>query len=90
MEENLHPAHRNGETQMVPLFQAENTVMHLGFANRRMLIALITVCVTFIITILVFVFGYTVREKNWLDTITRMNATPATEAADGVQQQPGD
>lgn len=71
---------------MVPLFEAENTVMHLGFANKRMLIALITVCITFIITILVFVFGYTVREKNWLDTIARM--TPTTEVVDGVQQQP--
>lgn len=77
------------DVPMVPLFEAENTVMHLGFANRRMLIALITVCVTFIITILVFVFGYTVREKNWLDTIAQMTRTPTTaEVADGVQQQP--
>lgn len=77
------------DVPMVPLFEAENTVMHLGFANRRMLIALITVCVTFIITILVFVFGYTVREKNWLDTIARMTRTPTTaEVADGVHEQP--
>lgn len=76
---------------MVPLFQAENTVMHLGFANRRMLIALITVCVTFIITIVVFVCGYTVREKNWLDTITRMQGRTAvtTEVPDGVHEQSG-
>ena len=64
------------DVPMIPLFQAENTIMHLGFANRRMLIALITVCVTFIITIIVFVCGYTVREKNWLETITRMNQIP--------------
>lgn len=75
------------DVPMVPLFQAENTVMHLGFANRRMLIALITVCVTFIITIIVFVCGYTVREKNWLETITRMNQTPTVEVADGVYKQ---
>lgn len=76
---------------MVPLFQAENTVMHLNFANRRMLIALITVCVTFIITIVVFVCGYTVREKNWLDTITRMQGQTAvtTEVPNGVYQQSG-
>lgn len=74
------------DVPMVPLFQAENTVMHLGFANRRMLIALITVCVTFIVTIIVFTVGYTVREKNWLDTIAHM--TPTTEVQNGVQQQP--
>ena len=77
---------KNDDTQMIPLFQAENTIMHLGFANKRMLIALIVVCVTFIVTILVFVFGYTVREKNWLDTIATMNRT---EVTDGVQQQQG-
>lgn len=87
MDEKSNQAKHEEETPMVPLFQAENTIMHLGFANRRMLIALITVCVTFIVTILVFVFGYTVREKNWLDTITKMNTTPAVEVADGVHEQ---
>ena len=50
--------------------------------NRRMLIALLCVCITFILTIVIFVVGYTVREKNWLDTLTRM------EVSDGVHQQP--
>ena len=49
--------------------------------NRRMLVALLSVCLTFILTIVIFVVGYTVREKNWLDTIQRMGAT------DGVHQQ---
>lgn len=49
--------------------------------NRRMLIALLSVCITFVLTIIIFVVGYTVREKNWLDTLTRM------EVADGVHQQ---
>ena len=49
--------------------------------NRRMLIALLCVCITFILTIVIFVVGYTVREKNWLDTLTRM------EVSDGVHQQ---
>lgn len=60
------------DVPMIPRFQAENTIMHLGYANRRMLIALITVCLTFLLTITVFVFGYTIREKNWLDTLTRV------------------
>lgn len=73
---------------MIPQHQAETTFMHLTWANRRMLIALICVCLTFIITILVFVLGYTEREKNWLNTISHM--TPAAEVTDGIQQQPND
>lgn len=76
------------EIPMIPKYEAENTVMHMGFANRRMLIALIAVCVTFIITIMVFVHGYTVREKNWLDTIVNMKASPTAEVDDGIHQQP--
>jgi hypothetical protein len=71
------------ETQAcVPFFLHENTMMHYNHANRRMLIALIIVCVTFIATIIVFVTGYTAREKNWLDTLQRVGVT------DGVHQQP--
>ena len=71
------------ECGMVSRFEADKAIMHLNFANRRMLIALITVCLTFIITIIVFVTGYTAREKNWLNTITNMNKTPITEVSDG-------
>ena len=49
--------------------------------NRRMLIALLSVCITFVLTIVIFVVGYTVREKNWLDTLTRL------EVSNGVYQQ---
>ena len=66
----------------VPFFAHENVLMHYNRANRRMLVALICVCVTFVITILVFVTGYTAREKNWLDTLQRTGVT------NGVQQQP--
>ena len=70
----------------IPFFVHENALMHYNHTNRRMLIALITVCITFILTIVIFVCGYTVREKNWLDTLTRL--TPVTEVQDGgVQQQ---
>ena len=55
---------------------------HMSHSNRRMFLALLSVCVTFILTIVIFVVGYTIREKNWLDTLTRMEAT------DGVYQQP--
>ena len=72
----------------VPFFVHENTMMHYSRANKRMLIALITVCVTFVITIAVFVAGYTVREKNWLDTLTRIQTPDSLEVQNGVQQQP--
>ena len=68
---------RKDDVPMIPQHQAETTFMHLSWANRRMLIALVCVCVTFVITILTFVIGYTIREKNWLDTITGMQAKPA-------------
>lgn len=65
----------------VPFFAHENVLMHYNRANRRMLVALAVVCVTFIVTIIVFVTGYTQREKNWLDTLQRVGV------ADGVHEQ---
>lgn len=73
----------------VPMFEHENALWHYNMCNKRMLIALCVVCITFIITIVVFVHGYTVREKNWLDTLRNINAPAAEVTADGVQQQPG-
>lgn len=71
----------------VPFFVHENTMMHYNHANKRMLVALISVCVTFILTIVIFVFGYTIREKNWLNTLKEI--TPAAAEVDhGIQQQP--
>lgn len=66
----------------IPFYDHEHTMMHYNWANRRMLIALICVCVTFVMTIVVFVTGYTAREKNWLETISRMNPTQV-EVSDG-------
>ena len=65
----------------VPFFAHENVLMHYNRANRRMLIALAIVCITFIVTIVVFVTGYTAREKNWLDTLQRVGVS------DGIHQQ---
>lgn len=69
----------------IPFFAHENAMTHLSMSNRRLLIALLAVCITFILTIIIFVKGYTEREKNWLDMISR---TQITEVANGVQQQP--
>lgn len=48
--------------------------------NKRMLVALLSVCITFVLTIVIFVVGYTIREKNWLDTLQRVGV------ADGIHQ----
>ena len=78
-------------TPMIPQHQAETTFMHLSWANRRMLIALIRVCATFIATIIIFVNGYTTRERNWQETIKSMwQHSPDAEVDDGtgIHEQP--
>ena len=69
----------------IPFFAHEDTMMHYNHANRRMLIALVTVCLTFVVTIIVFVSGYTQREKNWLDTLGRIQRP---EVTDGENTKP--
>ena len=82
-ENNITPK----EPACIPYFAHENSMMHYNAANKRMLIALVTVCITFILTIIIFVFGYTVRERNWLNTLKDLRSTPQTEVTvDGVHQ----
>lgn len=69
----------------IPFFAHENTMMHYNTANKRMLIALLAVCITFILTIVIFVCGYTVRERNWLNTLTRLQTVEVD--ANGIHQQ---
>ena len=77
------------DVPMVPKFWAENTCMHMENENRRMLIALVTVCATAIIVIGIFVAGYTMRTKNWLETIEKISKPPVTEVDNGrLLQQP--
>ncbi len=66
---------------------ADKALLHMNFSNRRMLIALISMCVTFLLIIVVFVFGYTIRERNWMDTIIKMQTTAVTEVADGTPER---
>jgi hypothetical protein len=74
------------EPACIPFFAHENIVVHYNHANRRMLVALLAVCITFILTIVIFVHGYTVREKNWLDTLSRITPTTAEVTQDGVHE----
>ena len=61
----------------------DKAILHMNFSNRRMLIALVTVCLTFILTIIVFVVGYTIRERNWQDTLLKIS--PSVEVKDGTE-----
>ena len=78
---------RNKE-DYITRFQHENALMHYGRVNKRSLIALICVCLTFIIITTIFVIAYTVREKNWLDTLARIKTPAVTEVQNGVLEQP--
>lgn len=64
----------------------DKAMLHMNFSNRRMLIALVAVCVTFILTIIVFVVGYTIRERNWQDTLLKIS--PAVEVDNGTESLP--
>ena len=61
----------------VSAFEHENSLMHYGMVNKRSMIMLISVCVTFVLITLIFVIGYTIRERNWLDTLTQFNTEVA-------------
>ena len=77
---------KNCEDQQacVPFFVHENTMMHYNRANKRMLIALISVLAFVTVMIGIFVYGNTVREKQLIDMVNQR----ITEVADGVHQQP--
>ena len=66
----------------VPFFLHENTLMHYNRANKRMLIALITICTTLSLVIAIFVYGNTVREKQLIDMVNQR----ITEVTNGVHQ----
>ena len=62
----------NNNIPMMKQIDAEKVAMYQNFANKRLLIALISVIVGFIIYASVFVIGYTVREQNWQETTLRI------------------
>ena len=49
----------------IPFYDHQNTMMHYNWANRRMLIATLAVCLTFIIVVTI----NTIRETRWQDTV---------------------
>lgn len=85
MDEKCHDCNNCEQKQAcVPFFLHENAMMHYNRANKRMLIALVTICVTLSIVIGIFVYGNTVREKQLIDMLNQR----ITEVEDGVHEQP--
>jgi hypothetical protein len=75
---------REDQQACVPFFVHENTMMHYNKANKRMLIALIVVCIAGLIGICIFVHGNTVREKQLIALLDKR----IVEVASGVHEQP--
>ena len=75
----------NNAEKCVPFFDVQNTMMHYNWANRRMLIALVCVCLSMIIVVIVFATNQTKREQMWQETIKSMYDTAVTEVDHGQQ-----
>ena len=69
----------------VPFFDVQNTMMHYNWANRRMLIALVCICVTMIAVVIVFATNQTKREQMWQETIKSMYSATMAEVDHGQQ-----
>lgn len=69
----------------VPFFDVQNTMMHYNWANRRMLIALISVLLTTAIIVIVFTSNQTRREQMWQETIKSMYSATVAEVDNGKQ-----
>ena len=73
------------QDKCVPFFDVQNTMMHYNWANRRMLIALVAICITMVCVVIVFATNQTKREQMWQETIKSMYSTTVAEADNGQQ-----
>ena len=69
----------------IPFYDHQNTMMHYNWANRRMLIALVAICITMICVVIVFATNQTKREQMWQETIKSMYSTTVAEVDNGQQ-----
>lgn len=74
------------QDKCVPFFDVQNTMMHYNWANRRMLIALVAICITMICVVIVFATNQTKREQMWQETIKSMYSTTVAEVDNGQQK----
>ena len=75
MENQEKTCSNNCADRCIPFYDHENTMMHYNWANRRMLIALVCVCISMIIVVIVFATNQTKREQMWQETIKSMYTT---------------
>lgn len=85
MSEHCKNCSENNSEKCVPFFDVQNTMMHYNWANRRMLIALVCVCLSMIIVVVVFATNQTRREQMWQETIKSMYETTVTTGVDHEQ-----
>ena len=78
----------NDDVPMIPKHQAENQLMHMSWAVRKIVEVAIAGFITVIIAILIFVSSYNARTKDWLNTFDNLlQKVTVTEAGDDIQQQ---
>ena len=75
------------QDKCVPFFDVQNTMMHYNWANRRMLIALVAICITMICVVIVFATNQTKREQMWQETIKSMYSATISEVDHGQQDK---
>ena len=75
---------KNDEVPMMPQYDAEKIAMYQNFANQRAHRTTLYVCITFILITIIFVVGYTIREKNWLNTIKQINTPSVSEVSNEI------
>ena len=69
----------------VSKLEHQTALMHYNWANRRMLIAVLAVCLTFIVVVAI----NTVRETRWQETVKELQTQMTqviTEIRNGTQQ----
>ena len=79
MEEKCKNCGDNQGERCVPFFDVQNTMMHYNWANRRMLIALVCICITMVCVVIVFATNQTKREQMWQETIKSMYSSTVPE-----------
>ncbi len=87
MDEKCRNCTDNQGERCVPFFDVQNTMMHYNWANRRMLIALVCICITMICVVIVFATNQTKREQMWQETIKSMYSSTVAEAGNGQQDK---
>lgn len=78
----------NEKQASVPFFVHEATMNKMDVNNKRMLVALITVCITLIITVCCFLTAYRSMNNSWMTFVEKQQEVTA-DAGVYEQSDPG-